>query len=304
MRLLLVTFALLALAQDDPVDTPEAEKPAILQELNWLKNDIKVVEQPWTQVQSYIDTALEGFDWYRPRLPPIKKDVKLEVGSPVWWYDSENQWWMTGTASAMSEKEADRADVLPTMVPPERKEEVGSVRKNVRVAAPFMENISWKAQKMRDIGEQQQYLGDMQVAKELFLASGILDNTNCHSYESMGLYYMREGNHNFTRAKNLLISSISKSQGWWKPVNTLGKLYHLHGMKADSLRMFLLAWEKNPLNVQVLDNLAFHYLQEKDYVESCFYYYVIDRIKSMNKLKIRGLRKRLEWCSSSNKSDL
>lgn len=278
------------------------EKPAILQELNWLKDEIKVVAQPWTQVQEYIDAAVEGFDWYRPRIPPFYKERDVVKDQPVWWYDPENQWWMTGTVTKLIA--SDRADVFPTMVPPAMENDLGSIRKNVRILYPNAESIMWKAQKMRDLGEQQKFIGDINVAKELFLASGILDTSNPHSYESMALYYMREGTRNFTRAKNLLITSINKAPGWWKPINALGKLYSMYGMKPDALRMFLLSWEKNPLNVQTLDNLAYYYLQERNYVESCFYYYLIDKIKSMNKLKIRGLRKRVEFCASTNKRDL
>jgi len=278
------------------------EKPAILLELEWLKNEIKGVEEPWKQVQEYIDAAVEGFDWFRPRVPPHFSDRKVMVGQPVWWYDSENQWWTTGTVTKITSSE--RANIFPTMVPEQQKEELGSIRTNVRVLYPDMESIAWKAQKMRDMGEQQKYLGDISVAKEMFLASGILDTTNPHPYESMALYYMREGTRNFTRAKNLLITSINKSPGWWKPINALGKLYQMYSMKPDALRMFMLSWEKNPLNVQVLDNLAYYYLQESDYEEACFYYYLIDRIKSMNKLGLRGLRKRVEWCSSSQRTEL
>lgn len=278
------------------------EKPAILQELNWLKDEIKVVDQPWTQVQEYIDAAVEGFDWYRPRVPPFKKEKQVVETQPVWWYDPENQWWMTGTVTKVLGK--DRADVFPTMVPPSAKEDMGSIRKNVRVLYPNSETIMWKAQKMRDLGELQKFIGDINVAKELFLASGILDTSNPHSYESMALYYMREGTRNFTRAKNLLITSINKAPGWWKPINALGKLYSMYGMKPDALRMFLLSWEKNPLNVQTLDNLAYYYDQERDYTESCFYYYLIDKIKSMNKLKIRGLRDHIKKCAGMAKRDL
>jgi len=270
--------------------------------LNWLKNEIKVVDEPWLQVQEYIDTAVESFPWYQPRVPPFMKGRTVVLGQPVWWYDPENQWWTTGTVTKVSG--TDRADIFPTSVPEAQKEALGVIRTNVRVLYPDMESISWKAQKMRDIGEQQKYIGDISVAKEMFLASGILDTSNAHPYESMALYYMREGTRNFTRAKNLLISSINKSQGWWKPINALGKLYQMYGMKPDALRMFNLSWEKNPLNVQVLDNLAYYHLQEGDYEESCFYYYLIDRIKSMNKLNLRGLRKRVEWCASSQRTEL
>lgn len=121
------------------------EKPAILQELNWLKDEIKVVDQPWTQVQEYIDAAVEGFDWYRPRIPPFYKERDIMLGQPVWWYDPENQWWMTGTVTKINA--ADRADVFPTMVPPSMEQELGSIRKNVRVLYPNAESIMWKAQK-------------------------------------------------------------------------------------------------------------------------------------------------------------
>lgn len=304
MLLSLILYLLVVSARrtTKKVEKPQSDRPDILDELSWLKDQAKKHKEPWTQVQDYIELAVDGFDWYQPRVPPFVKTGKIVVGQPVWWYDPENQWWTTGTVTNLKSKE--RADVFPTMVPPEQKAAMGSIRENVRILNPDMDSITWKAQKMRDVGEQQKYLGDISVAKELFLASGILDVSNAHPYESMALYYMRDDSRNFTRAKNLLISSIQKADGWWKPINALGKLYQMYGMKTDALRMFSLSWEKNPLNVQVLDNLAYFYQQESNYDESCFYYYLVDKIKSMNKLNLRGLRKNVLLCRRRQEGEL
>jgi len=244
-------------------------------------------------MQEFIDRALERKGSYIPATPPLIVDVPLVEGDHVWFYDAENQWWLTG--KMLSELgENGKAKVTPTHLPADRPWPV-----NVLVRKPNMKTNMWKSQKMRDLGELARVEKDDEVAKELFLGANILDKNNPHTSYSLGIWYLFGApERDFEKAKDLFIATIARDKGWWKGYHGLGVTYRLWRKDADALRILDKAFERHPLNTKVLDDLGHVNFELENYEESCFYYLLLDSIRSFMKKGIPRLEERIEFCKT------
>merc|ERR1719285_1011591 len=224
-----------------------------------LNKKIMKMKEPSKGMQEFIDKALERKGSFIPATPPVIVDEPLEVGDHVWFYDAENQWWLTG--KMLEELGSNgKAKVSPTHLPGSRAWPV-----NVLVRKPNMKTNMWKSQKMRDLGELARVDKDDEVAKELFLAGNILDK-------------------------------INRDKGWWKGYHGLGVTYRLWRKNADALRILNKAFERHPLSTKVLDDLGHVNFEMENYDESCFYYLLLDSIRSFMKKGITLLPDRVEFC--------
>jgi len=254
------------------------------------------MSEPEKGMQEFIDRALERKGSYIPATPPLIVDEPLEQGDHVWFYDAENQWWLTG--QMLSELgENGKARVSPTHLPANRAWPV-----NVLVRKPNMKTNMWKSQKMRDLGELARVENDDEVAKELFLAANILDKNNPHTSYSLGIWYLFGApERDFEKAKDLFIATIARDKGWWKGYHGLGVTYRLWRKNADALRILDKAFERHPLNTKVLDDLGHVNFELENYDESCFYYLLLDSIRSFMKKGIARLPERIEFCKMQKK---
>merc|ERR1719192_1413592 len=263
------------------------------EELQKIKQKIMKMKEPSKGMQEFIDKALERKGSFIPATPPVIVDEPLEVGDHVWFYDAENQWWMTG--QLLSEVDDNgKGIVTPTHLPSNRAWPV-----KVLVRKPNMQTNYWKSQKMRDLGELARFEKDDEVAKELFLAANILDSKNPHTAYSLGIWYLFGApERDFEKAKDLFIACIARSQGWWKGYHGLGVTYRLWRKDADALRILDKAFERHPLNTKVLDDLGHVNFELENYDESCFYYLLLDSIRSFMKSGIPRLEERIEYCKT------
>jgi len=270
-----------------------------VEELAAIKEKIMELPNKATGMQEFIDRALERKGSYIPATPPLIVDVPLVQGDHVWWYDAENQWWMTGQ---MLEElgENGKAKVTPTHLPGNRPWPV-----NVLVRKPNMKTNMWKSQKMRDLGELARVENDNEVAKELFLAANILDKNNPHTSYSLGIWYLFGApERDFEKAKDLFIATIARDKGWWKGYHGLGVTYRLWRKDADALRILDKAFERHPLNTKVLDDLGHVNFNLENHEESCFYYLLLDSIRSFMKNGIALLPDRVQFCKDRQKTEL
>lgn len=255
------------------------------------------MQDPSEGMQEFIDKALERKGTFFPATPPIMAE-EVEEGDHVWWYDAENQWWMTGKVlGAFDENE--KARVSPCHLPGNRAWPV-----NVLVRKPNMKTNMWKAQKVRDLGELARLDKDDEVAKELFLAGNILDPNNPHVAYSLGIWNLfGTEQRDFEKAKDLFIAAINRDTAWWKGYHGLGVTYRLWRKNEDALRILNKAFERHPLNTKVLDDLGHVNFEVENYKESCFYYLLLDSIRSFMKDGITLLPDRIEFCKMQ-KSEL
>jgi len=268
------------------------------EELAALKKKIMAMKEPEKGMQEFIDKALERKGSFIPAMPPIIVKEPLEVGDHIWWYDAENQWWMTG--KMLSELgENGKAKISPTHLPGNRAWPV-----RVLVRKPNMQTNMWKSQKMRDMGELARVDKDDFVAKELFLAGNILDKNNPHTSYSLGIWHLFGAKErDFEKAKDLMIATIARDKGWWRGYHGLGVTYRLWRKNADALRILDKAFERHPLSTKVLDDLGHVNFELEKYEESCFYYLLLDQIRSFMKKGITLLPDRIEFCKMQ-KSEL
>jgi len=260
-------------------------------ELKKIKSKVMAMKDPQEGMQEFIDKALERKGSFIPATPPIMVDQPFVVGDHVWWYDAENQWWMTGK---MLEEVGDngKAKISPTHLPGDRAWPV-----NVLVRKPNMQTNMWKSQKVRDLGELARVDKDDEVAKELFLAGNILDKNNPHTAYSLGIWNLFGAKEReFEKAKDMFIAAINRDKGWWKGYHGLGVTYRLWRKNADALRILNKAFERHPLSTKVLDDLGHVNFELENYEESCFYYLLLDSIRSFMKRGITLLPDRVEFC--------
>jgi len=139
--------------------------------------------------------------------------------------------------------------------------------------------------------------GDDDVAKELFLASNILDKNNPHTVYSLAIYNLfGTEERDFERVKDLFIAAVNRDAGWWRPYHGLGVTYRMWGKNNDALRVLKKAFDRHPLNTKVLDDLGHINFELGNYEESCFYYLLLDSIRSFMKKGITLLPDRIEFC--------
>jgi len=271
-----------------------------VEDLTALKEKIMKMKEPSKGMQEFIDKALERKGSFVPATPPV---MGQDAGAPtegdhVWWYDAENQWWMTGKQMAPL-GENGKAKVSPTHLPGDRAWPV-----NVLVRKPNMLTNMWKSQKIRDMGELARVDKDEETAKELFLAGNILDKANPHTAYSLGIWHLFGAKErDFEKAKDLMIATINRDKGWWKGYHGLGVTYRLWRKNGDAVRILNKAFERHPLSTKVLDDLGHVNFELENYEESCFYYLLLDSIKSFMKRGITLLPDRVEFCKMQ-KSEL
>merc|ERR550517_1762630 len=143
---------------------------------------------------------------------------------------------------------------------------------------------------------------DDEIAKEMFIASNILDPNNPHTAYSLGIWYLFANEEpDFGKAKDMFISAISRDKGWWKAYHGLGVTYRMWGKNPDAVRILNKAFERHPLSTKVLDDLAYVNFAMQNYQESCFYYLLLDSIRSFMKTGLSLLADRVEFCKLQKK---
>jgi len=289
--ILIVVTALSSAVDFDMVPKELGINEERVEKLQKIKSKIMAMRTPSEGMQEFIDIALERRQSFIPATPPVMAE-ELKEGDHVWWYDAENQWWMTG--KLLGEVENGKGSVNPTHITGESRWPV-----DVLVLKPNKMTNMWKSQKVRDMGDEARADKDNDVAKELFLAANILDKNNPHAAYSLAIYNLfGTEERDFEHVKDLFIEAVNRDAGWWRGYHGLGVTYRMWGKNTDALRVLNKAFDRHPLNTKVLDDLGHINFEIGHYEESCFFYLLLDSIRSFMKEGITLLPDRVEFCKN------